>query len=457
MTKSRMTKRCRAGSLLLLACLSACGHGPQQESHGPAVELEPASNPDRVSIPAIVRKNLGIRFAEVEVRDVAGTIRMPGAFELRPLARHDYRIALPGKIEIQVDQYEAVEVGQLLFRYQSPMWPELLHEVISGEQDMASAQAEIEVSRAKIEESRRKLELARTRIERLAQADFKKADLEAEAAELEAAVPRLEAELRLADIRLTNAGRTREHALHRAAAAAEISEGELEREVIVAGKAVPAYTTIDWIEVRAVEVGVVELLSVTDGSFLEPSTSVLTTVDPEQVRFRAMALQADLTRLLGSISARIVPPRSPGIPIEAGVPALMTLGLEAHPEERTMSWLATPEAGASWIRPGVSAFLEVVIESNREPALAIPRSAIVQAGLTHVFFRRDPQDPDVAIRTQADMGPSDGRWVVLESGVMLGDEVVLDGVYELELSTARAGVSQKGGHMHADGSFHDEH
>lgn len=436
------------------ACKPASEEVAAQEPAGATAADAPTN---RVDIPATVRRNLGITFAKVEVRHVAQTIRVPGAFELRPLARHEYQMALPGRVQFLVDQYDRVEPGQVLYRFQSPAWPELMHEVIIGEQAMATALAEIEVGKAKLSEAERKLELAEERIEALAQADFKQADLEAQAAELQASLPRLEAELNLAETRLSNARRTREHALHRAATAAGLSEDELAKEVLVGESMVPTYQTIDWIEVRAVEPGIVEALAVTDGAFVEPSDAVLSTVDPKLVRFRALALQGDLPVLMGAIEARIVPPRSPGIAIAEGVGATMMLGLEAHPEERTITLLATPDELAPWIRPGMSAFLEVVVASTESPSLAIPRSAIVQDGLTHVFFRRDPKDPNKAIRMEADMGVSDGRWVVLNSGVMRGDEVVLAGVYELKLATQQSGVTQEGGHFHADGAFHDDH
>ena len=51
------------------------------------------------------------------------------------------------------------------------------------------------------------------------------------------------------------------------------------------------------------------------------------------------------------------------------------------------------------------------------------------------------------------MGANDGRWVVIKSGVLEGDEIVLDGVYELQLATASD--SARGGHFHADGTFHE--
>jgi len=403
----------------LLVSLLGCGQPSQDDSTPTPVEAQAAVPSNTIAIPPIVRRNIGLTFVQVEARRVAQTIRVPGAFELRPLAQH---------------------------------------EIIAGEQSIETALAQIDVDKAKIDEARNKLEFLRKRIEALARADFKKADLEVEAAGLAASLPRLEAELRLAETTLTNARRTREHALHRAATAAGIPEEELVEEVLIEDTRMPVYRTIDWIEVHAAEAGLVEALAVTDGAFVEPPATVLSTVDPEQVRFRALALQADLTKLTGALEARIVPPLSTGIPIGESVEADMTLGLEAHPEERTLTLLATPKALEPWIRPGVSAFLEIVVDATAAPALAIPASAILKDGLTHVFFRRNPNDPNEALRVEADMGVSDGRWVVIQSGVMLGDEVVLDGVYELKLALERNGIlgGDDGGHVHADGSVHDD-
>lgn len=442
-------------SAAALAALAACAPAPGEAAGAdPHEEAQAAVPSDRVDIPATVRRNLGITFAQVEVRRVAQTLRVPGAFELQPLARHEYRMALPGRVEMLVDQYDSVEPGRPLFRYQSPAWPELLHEIILGEQTMATALAQIEVAEAKIGEAERNLELTRSRIEALAKADFKEAELEVQAAELEASLPRLNAELRLVETNLANARRTREHALHRAATAAGFSEAELEVEILVGDELLPAYQTIDWIVVRATKPGVVEALAVTDGAFVEAPSTVLSTIDPSKVRFRAMALQADLTRLMDAGEARIVPPSSSGVSVVDGVEAEMTIGLEANPKERTVTLLATPQEPAEWIRPGVSAFLEVVLDPSAAPALAVPRSAVVLDGLTHVFFRRDPNDPNKAIRVEADMGTSDGRWVVLNSGVMRGDEVVLAGAFELKLATQEGAGGVAGGHTHADGSVH---
>jgi len=219
----------------------------------------------------------------------------------------------------------------------------------------------------------------------------------------------------------------------------------------------PRWREIRLVEVRAGSPGVVESMNLTYGSWAAESSLVLTTVQPDVIRFRAMGLQSDLPKFANGATARIVPPQSPAIDINAGVEADLTIGLEAHPDERTITLVATPREQRPWMRAGVSAFLEVVVETSGGMALAIPRSAIVKDGITHVFFRRDPADPNKAIRIEADMGVDDGRWVVINSGLALGDEVVLQGAYELKLATAQSGATQKGGHFHADGTFHGEH
>jgi len=432
-----------------------CSRGDEKVSSATEESVEEAPT-NRIAVPATVRKNLGITFAKVERRRVDGTIRVPGAFELQPLARHEYRMMLPGRVALEVDQYQAVEPGDLLYRFQSPEWPELQHEIIIGEQEIDSARAEIEVVRARTHEAEQRLSVMRERLVSLAGAEFRQADLEAQAADLQASLPRLRAELQLAIVKLANAERTREHALHRASRATGIEETRLTAEVEHDGETAPAYRTIDWIGVRASESGVVEALAVTNGSFAEAPSLVLSTIDPDKVRFRAIALQADLTKLGGEVSARIVPPATPGIPIGDSVDASVRIGLEANPEQRTVMLLAVPEGKRTWMRPGVSAFLEVTVETTGAPALAIPRAAIVKDGITHVFFRRDPKDPNEAIRVEADMGVGDGRWVAINSGISLNDEVVLDGAYELKLASQLRGTSQKGGHFHADGAFHEE-
>ncbi|MCR9076711.1 MAG: efflux RND transporter periplasmic adaptor subunit, partial [bacterium] len=176
---------CMISALTLGACTG--GSSPSQANQEHSEEPEALSN--RIEIPPTVRSNLGITFAKVERRRVDSTIRVPGAFELQPLARREYRLTLPGHIELAVDQYDRVEPGDLLYRYRSPEWPELQHEIIVGEQEIETAHSAIEVAESRITETEQRLAITRERIASLTQAQVRNAELEAQAAELEAMLP----------------------------------------------------------------------------------------------------------------------------------------------------------------------------------------------------------------------------------------------------------------------------
>ena len=170
------------------------------------------------------------------------------------------------------------------------------------------------------------------------------------------------------------------------------------------------------------------------------------------VRFAATALQSDAARLKDSLPAVVVPPDAGSRGADQPVQGAVSLGLAASPDTRTIPLLVTPQNVPTWARPGVSAYVEIVTDASAEPEPAIPVASVIQDELTRIFFRRDPANPDKVIRVEADLGVSDGRWVVVNSGVAAGDQVVLDGVYELKL--AGAGKAAGGGHFHADGTWH---
>lgn len=424
--------------LLAFLILPSCnrddggGHDHAEEEGGDAPT-------NRVDIPSSVRDNLGITFAKVERRPVSTTIRVPGSFELQPLAKQEYRTLLPGQVEFLVNELDEVKAGTVLYRFRSPEWPEL--------------QSRIDVARASLDQAKSQFEAVWERIEALKAADFKRADLEMREKELEAEVTKQEAELQAALNRAT-----RVLNLHSVSGEADLVPEDLLSEVEQGGRTIPFYQSIDTLEVRAREPGFVESLAVTNGTYVEEAALLLTTIDPARVRFRALGLQSDLPEFESAGQVRIAPPQAEGSDINESVEATLKVGLAADPNHRTITLFAEPAELRPWIRPGVSAFLEVATETTGGVVLAIPRSSVVKDGITHVFFKRDPGNANKAIRVEADLGVDDGRWIEIKSGVGPNDEVVLDGAYELKLATAQSGTAQKGGHFHADGTYHaDDH
>ena len=161
--------------VFLFLFLPSCDReGGEDVTSAEADEGEQPTN--RVDIPSAVRSNLGITFAKVERRQVANTIRVPGSFELQPLARHEYRLMLPGRVEFKVDQFDEVKPGTPLYRFRSSEWLEL--------------QVKIDLARAALEQTRAKSDAAEARFKALTEAAFKRADLKAQVEDLRADVTR---------------------------------------------------------------------------------------------------------------------------------------------------------------------------------------------------------------------------------------------------------------------------
>lgn len=405
--------------ITMLSISTSCTKEKQVDSDASEME-EPEALTNRINIPTTVRSNLGITFAKVERRIVKNTFRVPGSFELLPLAKQEHRMMVSGYVDFLVDQFDKVEQGTPLYRFKSVELLEMIQR--------------IELAKAELKQATDKYDLAKERQTELKKANYKRADLDAEVAGLKIEVTQKQAVLAAAETIFSSIAQTMG------------VEANVEK-------------VTDWIEVRASEAGVVASLAVTNGTFVDESSLILTTIDPEKVRFRAMALQSDISRFKDGQKVNIVSPQSGNNDINDSIPAELKIGLTADATNRTITLFAKPSDSSedkAWAKPGISAFLEIAEKSSDGIVLAIPKSAVVRDGLTHVFFKRDPRDPNKAIRVEADLGVSDGRWIEIMSELGPNDEVVLNGVYELKLASEQGGKTQKGGHFHADGTYHGE-
>jgi len=474
----------------VLALVLGCSRGDTTSNSATtdphAKEAAPTAS-NRIAVPDNVRRNLGITFAKVESRHVAQTIRVPGQFELQPEARREYRTMLDGRVELFVRQFDSVEPGQPLYRLESPQWRDLQEKLNDAEAAIQRAEARsasipsLMAAHGRHEESLRySVTLWETRVEQLDQSrasgvvsanDFtaaanslgmqraqlaeaveKQAELTAQNTETQTELQAAKARFRLLLATAHTLLGLDEQILLRPCDPTQTNAANLHHHEGPPTEPAPLWREIDEVEIRASLAGVIESVPLTNGAWASTGTLVLTCVDPNRLRFRAMAMQSDLGRLKSGLPARIVPPKGGSIELQDTMEATLTLGLSADAQERTVELIAVPSRLASWARPGVSAHLEI-ITAGGQSELAIPLSSVIQDGLSKVFFRRDPKDPDKVIRMEADLGVNDGRWVVVSSGIRDGDDVVLDGVYQLMIATS--GTVEKGGHFHSDGTFHE--
>ena len=453
-------------TLLLAATLLGSFGCDKREGAGTAAPAEakeaapPPSN--RIDLPAGVRENLGITFAKVERRKIASTIRVPGRFELLPSARSEYRATLPGWVHLLVTQYDEVEKGRPVFEMDSPEWHRLRKQLHESQAAIEKAAAELSVAEQMKIEAETTLKVVEERVASLAGAEVRRAELEADVATRRAAIPRLDAETRVKQAALDEARHDFRLEVDAAAALLGMTPKSLTETVEDTGHGgddhethkVQRWYAISKIGPVARERGVIETIHVSNGSWVEENTVVATAVNRDAIRFRATGLQSDLGRLKDGLNVSVVPPQGSGIEPADVLPGKLKVGLSGDPEKRTIELMVSPQKLTPWAKPGVSALMEIAAEESGAEELAIPASAVVKDELTYIYFRRDPANPDKVIRMEADLGVSDGKWVAVRSGVKAGDEVVLEGVYELKL--AGGGKAMGGGHFHADGTWHAE-
>ena len=482
--------------LSLFAGLTGCAEppaAPQAPAHDEGAAKKVTN---RIDVPSAVRRNLGITFAKATRRSIRNTIRVPGSFEIIRDAHIAYPSSMSGHLEVMVKEHDNVPMGAPLFRVRSPAWRAMQEQLTGVVVAIRQAKARIDALDHRLEASAGHMESLKAqeavwqaRLEQVealraagggvasaqTEARAKLAGLRTEKAEAASATAAIQAQRTTLQAELAGYHETapalyvealgvpaskgacgRDLHLARAAALLGVSVPHLQEPVVVGERSLARWRTVEYLEVRALKDGHVEHLHVTNGAWVEVGTLVLETVDPTALRFRATALQADLGRLKNGLSAAILPPDS-----SFGQPARGTvrLTLDADPLARKIDLRISLDDGPQpdWIRNGVSSQAEIETTGDDAPRLAIPLHCVISDGLDKVLFRRDPKDPNKVIRLSADLGLDDGRWVVIESGLADGDEVVLDGIYELMLASG-ANAKLEGGHFHADGTWHaDDH
>lgn len=461
----------RCLSIAILAGLSLVGCGGEEVPAPKPKAEEAAKVSNRIDIPPAVRQSLGMTFAKAELRPVERTLRIAGAFELEPDARREYRALVSGRVEPAVAELAAVRKGDLLFTVDSPAWRELQGKLAESEAAVARARAIVDSNgplheaheahagnlRAALEqwESRiRQLEEVRAAgggvSQALADAQVAAATLRSQLAEIREKDVTMESDRRSSEATLAEAEAMHELLVDAAASILGVSRDD----ATAMNGGVPRWRAARAIEVRATSEGQLATLAVAPGQWVEEGALLGTAVRPERLRFRMPLLAGDLGRVRDGLSARLVPGEAaPAAYANAGEGSLrLAPGVAAG--ERTVDGVISLAAPVAWARPGLAGFAEILLDGPSEPELAIPRRAVVSDNSVPVLFRRDPTNPDKVIRLEADLGPDDGRWVAVRSGLRLGDEVVIDGVYPLLLSTS--GSIPKGGHFHADGTYHAE-
>lgn len=415
--------------LVLLVALGGCSapDTTAAKSHSDATAGTPPPS-NRIAVPRSVRANLGISFATATYRPVADTVWVPGHFTLKAHAQHHYPLPFAGRVRVHVHALDVVEPGQLLLEIDAPEWRRLQSELADTLSQQRELGAQYAAASAARDAARTISEQTRTYDERLAA---------------------IEAQQDSAQSRFT-------HLLGNAASITGITVDALQAET---EDGVARWRSLDAIPVRATAHGTVQDIASSDGSWVEAGVEVLHIVDSRGLRFHGQALQADvLDDIRDGQPVRIVPPDGDERSRLPAIGGQLRLGVTGEARRRTIDLYVNIPNPPEWARPQLAALAGVVVAGDtHDEVLAIPLRAVIDDGTTRVFFRRDPKNPDAVIKVELDAGVNDGRWIEVRSGIGVGDEVVVDGIYQLALALAqRQGGAPQAGHFHADGTFHSD-
>jgi RND family efflux transporter MFP subunit len=161
--------------------------------------------------------------------------------------------------------------------------------------------------------------------------------------------------------------------------------------------------------------------AVNEGQDVEKGTLLAEVLAPKKLRIVATTFPPPHARLEGRPAKVRV---GGGAMIDAHV---ATVFPDLTPEGGTRVWIDCPGL-AEHAAVGAHVSGQIELESHNE-ALAVPRSAVVydKHELPYVFVKKDGQ----FVMTSVNLGLSDSGWNEVVSGVGAGDDIVVDGAYEL--------------------------
>jgi len=386
--------------------------------HGAACSQSETASPDTVNraspaitVPENARKLIGLTCVTAVKRNIRGSVRFPGSFELMPGARRVYGTASPGVVEVCVLPFQRVRKGDTLFRVASPEW---------ARQTGAKREAAAALALAKTE-----AEALRERLLKLKETGVRNAELEMTLKMKEAEAARSESVF-------------------------QSVEGQL-RSVLALCREESGFLVFE-----ARDGGVVERVSTDSGAWLDAGSEVVSVAREDGIWFRANGAPAEMLRIRDGLPGYIEPLR--GTADTAGhVEGVVSLGWIADATARVRPVYLTPKHLPPWATPGSAGILSMVTEQSASESLAVPLACVVPDGLRSVVFVRDVKNHNAFTKNEVVLGASDGDWVEVQ-GIAAGASVVLNGAYELKLTapSASSAAPKKAGHFHADGQFYED-
>jgi len=460
------TLRTQALALAAALMLASCSHDHDHPHPEPdANKTEPGAT-NRIELPSEAVANLGITFSSASRGKIGSWLPVPG--ELYVPGTHRWKIRAPanGRIVSIAAKWKKVTAGEVIAEILSP---ELRH----AQQELIEALSQGEIAGENAQRAKARAHqgtIQRKFVTQLQSASFKRFN---DLKKLNEGANSFGArELLAAQREFTEATQA---AMNSSIQSDKLSEDVFEKDLLskqaqlkideglealslLSGRTLEelmevrdgneVWKTIESTEIRAPASGTIVDVFSTQGENLDKNEPLALILDPGELRFRGWTPEGDLPLLKNDAPVRI------SLPGDLPTVTSSLLGPRPVAEKKTrrIAVEARVPNPDEKLPQGISATAQVLIKESANEEVLLPLSCIVSDGLEKVVFRRDPEKENVVIRTPVEIGLRGGGFVEVISGLLAGDTVVDQGNHQLK-QTGK-GKAPKGGHFHADGTWH---
>jgi RND family efflux transporter MFP subunit len=401
----------------------ALGFWPSTPEHTHQVaETTTEETTTGIAIPVDLQRDLGMKVAPLELREVERTLKVPGQVRVREGATHNLHARFSSRIISPVPQVgRRVQTGDELV---------VLEEVLSSADRVSMRGQQVDLRVRELEFATQQNELRR----QMAELESRRQVATSERIQRERDLRRSEQlyAIQVLPLKELQAART----------AFRQSEQELAglgRQIAVLREAprppeLPAAVGLQQYTLTAPVSGVISKVEAALEEVVEPSKVLLTIVDLSTVWVSAQVSEADLGAVRQYGTARVSTTAYPG-PFTG---RFASVSPSLDPETRTAQVFFAVDNREGKLLDGMSAQLELVGAKDR--VLTIPTQAVMtQDGESRVFVQ---VAPDRFEPRTVRVGRKTGDKAVIQSGLQAGTKVVVSGTGALVSELARRGQSR---------------
>lgn len=365
-----------------------------------------AHSPILVTADARARQLLLMKIEEVPAASMALQHSLYGYLSVPSHALETYSLPCGGRIELKVKSAQQVKKGELLYTVVSP--------------GLAEQRAEVQKVQAGLARCTEEMTTLRVRMEKLQAAGTANSELESQLRFKEAEQRQLRSELDVAQSRLA---------------------------ILTMGGEIVESSGLLRLEVRAHADGVVRNVGISQGSWGEQGSPVITMSNTAAMEVEAALYANDLPQFT-TVRATLLSGRE-----HPELQGEWRLAEQVDQEKQTRALYFTPTSLPEGARPGQLCRLDLYADGGENGSISIPDSAIMKVGVDDVVFLEVKEGTFAMVKVQA--GTS-RRGMTPVQGLVPGQRLVVKGGYELRYLLPADGKQQKkAGHFHADGNFHE--